>query len=79
MDGEEDNVVTTFMNLFNPVHAFAILQMEIILLMMRIYNNNNKNIQNSFYLEANYERNFIKRRIMFPKFGKSLPSSLIFG
>ena len=42
INSEEDNAVTIFMNSFNAVHAFTSLQMEIIL-MMRIYYNNNKN------------------------------------
>ena len=52
MDSEEDNAVKIFMNLFNPAYAFTTFQMENILLMWTYYNNN-KNIQNSFYLEAN--------------------------
>ena len=54
MDSEEDNLVTILMNLFNAVHAFTTLQMEITS-MIRIYYNN-KNIQNSRCLDANYKK-----------------------
>ena len=43
MDSERDNVVTIFINLFNPAYAFSTFQMENILLMWTYYNNN-KNI-----------------------------------
>ena len=64
MDGEEDNVVTTFINLFNAVHAFTINQTEIIS-MMRTYHNKNKNIQSSFYLEATTRKILSKREKCF--------------
>ena len=43
MDSERDNVVTIFINLFNPAYAFTTFPMENILLMWTYYNNN-KNI-----------------------------------
>ena len=67
MDSEEDNVITIFMNLLNFFHAFTALQMEITLTYWPItlvltYYTNNKNAQNSFYLETNSEINVFKRR-----------------
>ena len=38
MDSERDNVVTIFINLFNPAYAFSTFQMENILLMWTYYN-----------------------------------------
>ena len=61
MNNDEEEIAVIFSNLFNAVHAFTNLQMELILL-IRYYQKKKKYIQNNFLLETNYKQTVTKRK-----------------
>ena len=62
MDNEEENIIVIFSNLFNAIHAFTNVEMELIL-MIRYYQNRKKNILTNLILDKNYEQTVSKRKI----------------